>query len=83
MKHTITKRKSWKATLAAADKPVQLPVAHDALTARLIELAGFDAYQVGGYALSLSTAQFVGLAMIALGAIAVARTRAVSALAVG
>lgn len=55
MKHTITKRKTWKAMLAAADKPVQLPVAHDALTARLIELAGFDAYQVGGYALSGAT----------------------------
>jgi 2-methylisocitrate lyase-like PEP mutase family enzyme len=55
MKHTITKRKSWKAMLAAADKPVQLPVAHDALTARLIELAGFEAYQIGGYALSGAT----------------------------
>jgi len=55
MKHTITKRKSWKAMLAAADKPVQLPVAHDALTARLIELVGFDAYQIGGYALSGAT----------------------------
>lgn len=55
MKHTITKRKSWKAMLAAAEKPVQLPVAHDALTARLIELAGFDAYQIGGYALSGAT----------------------------
>ncbi|HEY4198462.1 MAG TPA: isocitrate lyase/phosphoenolpyruvate mutase family protein [Mucilaginibacter sp.] len=52
MKHTITKRKSWKAMLHAAEKPVQLPVAHDALTARLIEQAGFDAYQIGGYALS-------------------------------
>lgn len=41
--------------LAAANKPVQLPVAHDALTARLIELAGFDAYQIGGYALSGAT----------------------------
>jgi 2-methylisocitrate lyase-like PEP mutase family enzyme len=55
MKHTIAKRKTWKAMLAAADKPVQLPVAHDALTARLIELAGFDAYQIGGYALSGAT----------------------------
>ncbi|MEZ2335333.1 oxaloacetate decarboxylase [Mucilaginibacter sp. RCC_168] len=55
MKHTITKRKSWKAMLAAAEKPVQLPVAHNALTARLIELAGFDAYQIGGYALSGAT----------------------------
>jgi 2-methylisocitrate lyase-like PEP mutase family enzyme len=55
MKHTITKRQSWKAMLASAKKPVQLPVAHDALTARLIELAGFDAYQIGGYALSGAT----------------------------
>ncbi len=55
MKHTITKRKSWKAMLASSDEPVQLPVAHDALTARLIELAGFDAYQIGGYALSGAT----------------------------
>jgi len=55
MKHAITKRKSWKAMLAGADMPVQLPVAHDALTARLIELAGFDAYQIGGYALSGAT----------------------------
>jgi 2-methylisocitrate lyase-like PEP mutase family enzyme len=55
MKHTITKRKSWKAMLKEATKPVQLPVAHDALTARLIELAGFDAYQIGGYALSGAT----------------------------
>jgi len=55
MKHTTTKRKSWKAMLAEADKPVQLPVAHNALTARMIELAGFHAYQIGGYALSGST----------------------------
>src|ERR1700712_573670 len=55
MNHTITKRKSWKAMLTAAGKPVQLPVAHDALTARLIELAGFEAYQIGGYALSRAT----------------------------
>lgn len=27
MKHTITKRKTWKAMLAEADKPLQLPVA--------------------------------------------------------
>lgn len=30
-------------------------MAHDALTARLIELAGFQAYQIGGYALSGAT----------------------------
>jgi 2-methylisocitrate lyase-like PEP mutase family enzyme len=31
--------------------PLVLPVAHDALTARLIELAGYPAYQIGGFAL--------------------------------
>ena len=41
--------------LAEADKPVQLPVSHNALTAKLIEMAGFDAYQIGGYALSGAT----------------------------
>ena len=35
--------------------PILLPVAHDALTARLMELAGFEAYQIGGYALSGAT----------------------------
>jgi len=33
-------RKSWKAMLAARTNLCNLPVAHDALTARLIELAG-------------------------------------------
>lgn len=55
MKHITTKRKTWKALLEQSKKPVLLPVAHDALTARLIEMAGFDAYQVGGYALSGAT----------------------------
>ena len=42
--------KTWRETL---DKcaPLLLPVAHDALTARLIELAGYPAYQIGGFAL--------------------------------
>src|SRR4051794_38066699 len=33
-------------------EPLLLPAAHDALTARLIERAGFRAYQVGGFALA-------------------------------
>jgi 2-methylisocitrate lyase-like PEP mutase family enzyme len=36
------------------NKPLLLPVAHDALTAKLIENAGFSAYQVGGFAVSAS-----------------------------
>ncbi|MGN6637272.1 MAG: isocitrate lyase/PEP mutase family protein [Mucilaginibacter sp.] len=55
MKHITTKRKTWKKVLEESTKPVLLPVAHDALTARLIEMAGFDAYQIGGYALSGAT----------------------------
>lgn len=41
---------SWKALLDR-EKLLQLPAAHDALTAKLIERAGFPAYQVGGFAL--------------------------------
>ncbi|UCI06316.1 isocitrate lyase/PEP mutase family protein [Mesorhizobium sp. B1-1-8] len=44
-------RPSWKSVL---DKhaPLILPSAPDALTARLIERAGFPAYQIGGFALA-------------------------------
>jgi 2-methylisocitrate lyase-like PEP mutase family enzyme len=44
------RRPSWRELLMAAE-PVQLPAAHDALTARLIRRAGFRAYQIGGFAL--------------------------------
>jgi methylisocitrate lyase len=41
---------SWK-RLLKKEKFLQLPAAHDALTAKLIERAGFPAYQIGGFAL--------------------------------
>src|SRR5713101_7261566 len=41
---------TWKELLARGE-PLLLPCAHYALTARLIERAGFCAYAVGGYAL--------------------------------
>jgi len=41
---------SWNALLQK-DRPLVLPAAHDALSARLIENAGFPAYQIGGFAL--------------------------------
>jgi 2-methylisocitrate lyase-like PEP mutase family enzyme len=41
---------TWKELLARGE-PLLLPCAHDALSARLIERAGFAAYSVGGYAL--------------------------------
>ena len=43
-------RPSWR-QLLKREKLVQLPAAPNALTARLIERAGFHAYQVGGFAL--------------------------------
>jgi len=46
-----TDRRSWRQTLDE-HAPLLLPAAHDALTARLIERAGFNAYQIGGYALA-------------------------------
>jgi 2-methylisocitrate lyase-like PEP mutase family enzyme len=45
------KRQSWK-ELLHNHAPLQLPAAYDALTARLIERAGFHAYQIGGFALA-------------------------------
>src|SRR5215216_81040 len=42
---------SWHALLEEA-APLLLPVAHDALTSRLIQRAGFKAYQIGGFAVT-------------------------------
>lgn len=39
---------TWR-ELLAREKPLVLPGAHDALSARLIEMAGFAAYVIGGY----------------------------------
>jgi 2-methylisocitrate lyase-like PEP mutase family enzyme len=50
VKNRKTIRPSWR-KLLAKEKLLQLPAAHDALTAKLIEKAGFKAYQVGGFAL--------------------------------
>ncbi|HET9816319.1 MAG TPA: hypothetical protein VFQ33_11205 [Xanthobacteraceae bacterium] len=43
---------TWKELLARGE-PLLLPCAYDALSARLIERAGFVAYAIGGYALSV------------------------------
>src|SRR6266508_1074218 len=42
-------RPTWK-QLLARERPLLLPFAHDALSARLIERAGFAAYGIGGFA---------------------------------
>ena len=41
-------RKTWRQALSE-NAPLLLPVAHDALTARIIELTGYPAYQIGGF----------------------------------
>jgi hypothetical protein len=41
---------TWKSLLARPE-PLLLPCAHDALSARLIERAGFAAYSIGGFPL--------------------------------
>lgn len=53
----MERRKTWREALQNAH-PLILPAAHDALTAKLIEQAGFEAYQVGGFAF---TAAYFGL----------------------
>ena len=49
MQHVASERISWKKALHK-ESPLLLPVAHDALTARIIEQAGFTAVQIGGFA---------------------------------
>src|SRR5258708_15141595 len=44
------RQRNWKRLLKQY-KPLLLPSACDALTAKLIEQAGFPAYQIGGFAL--------------------------------
>ena len=44
------RRLTWKEVLEQ-HAPLLLPVAHDALTTQLIQLAGYPAYQIGGFAL--------------------------------
>src|SRR5437762_916671 len=46
----MSRKPTWK-ELVSAHAPLPLPAAHDALTAKLIERAGFHAYQIGGFAL--------------------------------
>lgn len=49
MQHVAAERISWREAMKK-ETPLLLPVAHDALTARLIERAGFAAVQIGGFA---------------------------------
>ncbi|MDB5301631.1 MAG: carboxyvinyl-carboxyphosphonate phosphorylmutase, partial [Phycisphaerales bacterium] len=51
MEHVASDRISWTQALKK-EKPLLMPVAHDGLTAKLLEQAGFTACQVGGFAVA-------------------------------
>lgn len=57
---------TWKELLARSE-PLILPCAHDALSARLIERAGFAAYSVGGYALVGARHALPDIGLVAFG----------------
>lgn len=62
---------SWRDVLAT-EKPLLLPCAHDGLSARLIQAAGFKAYSIGGFPMvgaryGLPDIGLVGLAEMASG----------------
>jgi 2-methylisocitrate lyase-like PEP mutase family enzyme len=57
---------TWKELLARGE-PLLLPCAHDALSARLIERAGFAAYSVGGYALAGARHALPDIGLVAFG----------------
>src|SRR6266545_1543646 len=57
---------TWK-ELLARDEPLLLPCAYDALSARLIERAGFAAYSVGGYALVGARHALPDIGLVAFG----------------
>lgn len=48
----MTRKVTWASL--CKKPPLLLPAAHDALTAKLIEKAGFRAYQIGGFAMAAS-----------------------------
>ena len=51
MEHIASDRITWKAALKK-ERPLLMPVAHDGLTAKIIETAGFTAVQVAGFAVA-------------------------------
>ena len=62
----MTTKPTWR-ELLAREKPLVLPGAHDALSARLIEQAGFAAYVIGGYPLVGARYGLPDLGIVGLG----------------
>jgi 2-methylisocitrate lyase-like PEP mutase family enzyme len=65
----MSKRPTWR-ELLAREKPLVLPGAHDAMSARLIEQAGFAAYVIGGYPLVGARYGLPDLGIVGLGEMA-------------
>jgi 2-methylisocitrate lyase-like PEP mutase family enzyme len=61
-----TSSAAWR-ELLRRDQPLLLPLAHDALAARLIERAGFDAYAIGGFPLVGSRYGLPDIGLVGLG----------------
>src|SRR5262249_36847910 len=57
---------TWKELLARGE-PLILPCAHDALSARLIERAGFAAYSIGGFPLVGARHALPDIGLVAFG----------------
>src|SRR6476620_1526724 len=55
--------------LVTSERPLVLPGAHDAISARLIELAGFKAYVIGGFPLVGARFGVPDIGLLALGEI--------------
>ena len=56
----------WR-ELLNRDQPLLLPVAHDALSARLVERAGFSAYAIGGFPLVGARHALPDIGLVGLG----------------
>ncbi len=65
----MNRKPTWR-ELLAREKPLVLPGAHDALSARLIEQAGFAAYVIGGYPLVGARYGLPDLGLVGLGEMA-------------
>ena len=61
-----TSAASWRDALKP-DQPLLLPLAHDALSARLIERAGFEAYAIGGFPLTGARHALPDIGLLGLG----------------
>jgi 2,3-dimethylmalate lyase len=62
----MQEKPTWSQLLAGT-RPLLLPCAHDALSARLIERAGFCAYSIGGYALVGARHALPDIGLVAFG----------------